>query len=186
MSARIEDDWNRLKKLRASLCEVKPKLSHPKAYAALLFIFIVVLNVAAIAADDSFIDNGDGTVTDRKSGLMWAKTDNHFDIYWKQAQEYSRKEFPGSLSRKYDNWRLPTLNELKSIYVEGADYDGYLSDCGYQVKSVPQIRLSCTIVWSSETAIGSPLAFNFYLGDAFAIELHDNKGCRVLPVRDLE
>jgi hypothetical protein len=165
---------------------MNPKMSPPKSYAVLLFIFILAFSVTAIAADDSFVDNGDGTVTDRKSGLMWAKTDNHFDIYWKQAQQWSRKEFPATLSRKYDNWRLPTLAELQSLYVESADYDGYRSDCGYQVKSVPQIRLSCTIVWSSETAVGSPLAYNFYIGDAFAIDLHDNKGCRVLAVRNLK
>jgi hypothetical protein len=93
MSTGDDDAWNRLKKLLASLCEMKPKMSHPKSYAALLFTFILVFSVAATAADDSFIDNGDGTVTDRKSGLMWAKTDNHFDIYWKHAQEWSRKDF---------------------------------------------------------------------------------------------
>ena len=165
---------------------MKPKMSHPKSYAALLLIFILVYSTATIAADESFVDNGDGTVTDRKTRLMWAKTDNQFDIYWKQALEWSRKDFPSILARKYDNWRLPTLSELQTLYVESADYDGYHSDCGFQVKCVPQIRLSCTIIWSSETAVGSPLAFNFYIGDVFAIEPHDNKGCRVLPVRNLK
>jgi hypothetical protein len=48
------------------------------------------------------------------------------------------------------------------------------------------IRPSCTIIWSSETAMGSPLAFNFYLGSAFAIDIIDDKGCRVLAVRNLK
>ena len=162
------------------------KMPHPGSCPALLFICVLVFSVSAVAADDRFIDNGDGTVTDRKLGLMWANSDNQFDIVWKQAQDWSLNVFPNTLARNYDNWRLPTLNELQSLYVESANYIGYLSDCGYQVKAIPQIRLSCTIVWSSETALGSPLAYNFYIGNAFAIDLHDNKGCRVLPVRNLK
>jgi hypothetical protein len=29
---------------------------------------------------DRFTDNGDGTITDHKLGLMWSKTDNQGDI----------------------------------------------------------------------------------------------------------
>lgn len=161
-------------------------MPHPRPYAALLLVFGVVLIVSTATAADRFIDNGDGTVTDRKSGLMWSKADNQFDIFWKQAQDWSRNDFPDTVTRKYDNWRLPTIKELQSLYVESGNYKGYPTDCGFQVKAIPQIRLSCTIVWSSETALGSPLAFNFYIGNAFAVDVHDNKGCRALPVRDLK
>ncbi len=137
-------------------------------------------------AQDRFIDNSDGTVTDRKSGLMWAKTDNQADITWKQAQQWARTKFPESLTRKYDNWRLPTIKELIALHEEGAKFDPYQTACGFAVVIVPQIQPSCTIIWSSETAMGSPLAFNFYIGSAFAIEITDSKGCRVLPVRNLK
>jgi hypothetical protein len=157
-----------------------------KAYPALFIFFYLVLSTASLVANDRFIDNGDGTVTDRKSGLMWAQTDNQFDILWKQAQNWSKKDFPNSISRKYENWRLPTLNELESLFIEGVNYDGYETDCGHRAKTVPQIKLSCILIWSSETALGSPLAFNFNLGNAFAIDAHDNRGCRVLTVRYLK
>ena len=153
---------------------------------ALWVIFLLISLVLSAQADDRFIDNGDGTVTDRKSGLMWAQSDNRFDISWKQAQKWTRAKFPKTLSRKYDNWRLPTINELQTLHEEGSKFDAYQTDCGYRVTIVPQIRPSCTIIWSSETAMGSPLAYNFYLGNAFAINILDSKGCRALPVRNMK
>lgn len=117
---------------------------------------------------------------------MWAKTDNQYDISWKQAQQWIRMTFPGTLKRKYDNWRFPTLSELETLYEEGANYDVYQTACGYNVTIVPQLQPSCTIIWSSETAMGAPLAFNFYIGNAFAIDIIESKGCRVLPVRNLK
>ena len=157
-----------------------------KACPAIFIFFYLVLSTVPLVANDRFIDNGDGTVTDRTSGLMWAQTDNQFDILWKQAQSWSKKDFSNTRSRKYENWRLPTLNELESLFIEGVNYDGYDTDCGHHAKTVPQIKLSCILIWSSETALGSPLAFNFNLGNAFAIDRYDNKGCRVLPVRNLK
>jgi hypothetical protein len=166
--------------------EMSKKMPHKISYAALLILYFLILGIVPAEADDRFIDNGDGTVTDLKSGLMWAKTDNQFDILWKQAKDWSHNDFPKTISRKYKNWRLPTLTELKTLYVENVNFDGYPTDCGYRVKIVPQIQLSCTIIWSSETALVSPLAFNFYIGSAFAIDVHISKGCRVLPVRNLK
>ena len=145
-----------------------------------------MLGGAAVKAENRFIDNGDGTVTDREGGLMWAKTDNQRDISWKKAQKWVGVRFAKSLKKKYDNWRLPTLKELQTLHDQGAKSKPYKTACGFEVIIIPQIRPSCTIIWSSETAMGSPLAFNFYLGSAFAIDILDDKGCRVLAVRNLK
>ena len=139
-----------------------------------------------VRAEQRFIDHGNGTVTDRKLGLMWAKTDNQADIFWDRIQGWLTDEFPGTIPQLYDNWRLPTISELQSLYVEDPKYQGYQTRCGHQIKIVPQIRLSCILVWTSDTALGLPLAFNFNLGSSFTVGLHDNNGCRVLPVRSLQ
>ena len=139
-----------------------------------------------VLAEQRFIDHGNGTVTDRKLGVMWAKSDNQSDIFWDQIQGWLANDFPDTIPQLYGNWRLPTVSELKSLFVEDAKYEGYMTDCGHPVKIVPQIRLSCILVWTSNNALGLPLAFNFNIGSAFTIDLHDNKGCRVLPVRFLE
>ena len=57
----------------------------------------------------TFIDNGDGTISDTRNNLMWAKTDSYaefkYGINWFEAQDYceslNEKEFAG-----YDDWRL--------------------------------------------------------------------------------
>ena len=139
-----------------------------------------------VQAEQRFIDHGNGTVTDRKLGLMWAKNDNQRDIFWNQIQGWLADDFPDTIPQLYSNWRLPTVSELKSLFVEDAKYEGYITDCGHPVKIVPQIRLSCILIWTSDSALGLPLAFDFNIGTAFTIDLNDNKGCRVLPVRFLE
>jgi hypothetical protein len=157
----------------------------------LAVLFIVTLITIAgsydfVLAEQRFIDHGNGTITDRKLGLMWAKTDNQTDIFFNQVQGWLENDFPHTIPQLYDNWRLPTIAELQSLFVENLKYEGYGTDCGHAVKIVPQIRLSCILIWSSDTALALPLAFNFNIGNAFTIDLHDNNGCRVLPVRFLE
>jgi hypothetical protein len=151
---------------------------------------IVLITIAGshdfVQAEQRFIDHGNGTVTDRKLGLMWAKNDNQRDIFWNQIQGWLADDFSDTIPQLYSNWRLPTVSELKSLFVEDAKYEGYITDCGHPVKIVPQIRLSCILIWTSDSALGLPLAFDFNIGSAFTIDLNDNKGCRVLPVRFLE
>ena len=61
--------------------------------------------------ENDFVDNGDETVTDNATGLMWMKDDNGEGILWKEALAYAEdKEFVG-----YSDWRLPDAKELQSI-----------------------------------------------------------------------
>ncbi len=139
-----------------------------------------------LLAQQRFIDHGNGTVTDRRLGVMWAKADNQSDIYWSQVHSWLMNDFPGTIPESYNNWRLPTISELQSLYVEDPKYNGYQTDCGLMVKIVPQIRISCILIWASDTALGLPLAFNYNNGNAFSMDLNENKGSRVLAVRFLE
>jgi len=137
-------------------------------------------------SDQRFSDNGDGTVTDHQLGVMWAQADNQGDIGWKQAEAYARYSFGLTVGKQYNNWRLPTLEELQSLYVAQQTYNGYGTDCGVQVRIVSQIKLSCILVWASDVALGSHMAFNFNIGNPFTVQSYDISGCRVLPVRTLE
>ena len=162
-----------------------------KASKTLASLFIINLILITgffdfVLAEQRFIDHGNGTVTDRKLGVMWAKVDNQSDIYFNEVQSWLMNDFPGTIPQLYNNWRLPTVFELQSLYVEDPQYNGYQADCGLPVKIVPQIRISCILIWASDTALGLPLAFNFNIGNAFSIDLYEKNGCRVLPVRYLE
>lgn len=147
-------------------------------------IFIVVQSWAA----DRFTDNGDGTVTDHERGLMWGKTDNQGNINWIQAEKWVKYTFPYTLEKRYDNWRLPTLAELQSILIEDKKADGYETDCGQWVKTIPQIQLSCGWVWTSETSPTAPTArvFNFANVYHYSVRKAHNRGYRALAVRNIE
>ena len=141
---------------------------------------------APVFADDRFTDNGDGTVTDHQLGVMWAKTDNQGNINWKQANLWIKYTFPDTLEKKYDNWRLPTLTELESLYIKEKKIKGYETDCGQRVKILPVIKLSCGWVWTSETSAIQAFIFNFNRGYHYSDRMVHNKAYRALPVRDLK
>jgi hypothetical protein len=62
-----------------------------------------------------FVDNGDGTVTDRKTNLMWIKNGRRLEFisaltWWDAIQKSNGIKVGG-----HDNWRLPTLEEWSSL-----------------------------------------------------------------------
>jgi hypothetical protein len=76
----------------------------------------------------SFVDNGDGTVTDAVTGLMWQSEDDNTNYNWYQASgtydafyNYGVIDVCGSLSYAgYSDWWLPTKKELLGIVDFGA------------------------------------------------------------------
>lgn len=57
------------------------------------------------------MDNGDGTVTDTATGLMWQQCDDGAARNWEEALAYAENlELAG-----YDDWRVPDAHELQSI-----------------------------------------------------------------------
>ncbi len=60
---------------------------------------------------NDFVDNGDGTVTDRATGLMWTKRDSGTAMNWEAALKCAEDlDLAG-----HDDWRLPNAKELQSI-----------------------------------------------------------------------
>ncbi|MDY0339956.1 MAG: DUF1566 domain-containing protein [Coriobacteriia bacterium] len=69
---------------------------------------------------NDYVDNGDGTVTDEATGLMWAQADSVEGMDWEAALAWAEStDLAG-----YDDWRLPNVKELQSIvdysYAPGA------------------------------------------------------------------
>ena len=151
---------------------------------SLLIAFLVIF-VSLASAGERFTDNGDGTVTDHQLGVMWAKFDNQGDIDWRGAERWCRWG-PPQIMGKYDNWRLPTMEELKSLFLRDKKYKGYESACGQKVKMVPEIQLSCGWVWTSEVKSITARVFNFQRGYHYMELKRHWKAYRALPVRDLQ
>ncbi|RME63844.1 MAG: DUF1566 domain-containing protein, partial [Caldilineae bacterium] len=63
---------------------------------------------------NQFVDNGDGTITDSATGLMWTQDDSGQGMDWAQAlawvQQKNAENYLG-----YSDWRLPDVKELQSI-----------------------------------------------------------------------
>jgi uncharacterized repeat protein (TIGR01451 family) len=61
-----------------------------------------------------FKDNGDGTITDNLTGLMWSKNANPFNraMTWQWALENCNNNITLG---GYTDWRLPNVNELESL-----------------------------------------------------------------------
>ena len=77
-------------------------------------------NVALVEEEvPTFVDNGDGTISDTRANLMWKKDDSFkefgYGINWFEAQDYceilNEKKFAG-----YEDWRLPSGEEAKSAF----------------------------------------------------------------------
>jgi hypothetical protein len=119
---------------------------------------------AGCPTEGRFQDNGDGTVTDNCTGLMWQKdtadwngdgTISPIDQFsWQDALKYCE----GLDLVGHDDWRLPNIRELQSIV-----------DYGQAGESVdPVFRAESELYWSSSTRFniaGMAWGVDFSVGD---------------------
>ena len=68
--------------------------------------------------NNQFVDNNDGTVTDKATGLMWQKSGSS-----------------SSLGNRYANWRMPTVEELASL-IKKAKINGVHTDPVFDNKQI--------------------------------------------------
>ncbi|MCA9523944.1 MAG: DUF1566 domain-containing protein, partial [Myxococcales bacterium] len=60
---------------------------------------------------NAFVDNGDGTIADNATGLVWQQGDNGQPVSWQDALAYCETLDLGG----HSDWRLPNAKELQSI-----------------------------------------------------------------------
>ena len=123
-------------------------------------------------ASDRFLNNRDGTVTDTKTGLMWAAMENGIPINWQNSLLYCQNYSGGS----HTDWRMPTLGELESLYDPGAK-----NKRGYHVTKL--IETSAQSLWASETRGFEAARFNFTYGKVYWLRQTYSGPTRVLPMR---
>lgn len=113
---------------QASAFGVNHGTGHIKAYPAEtpgpMGNYVRAVRGEAYGVND-FVDNGDGTITDEATGLMWMRADTGTAVDWETALA-----FADSLTLAgHDDWRIPDVKELQSI----VDYSGVLPaiDAGF-------------------------------------------------------
>lgn len=117
------------------------------------------------------IDNGNGTVSDPRTGLMWAAKDNGSDIEWADAKAYCESYRVGG----YTDWRMPTQNELAGLY-----NPNITNRHGYHLSWLIDLKGGCP--WASETRGSEAAYFHFYVGGLGWSEQSNSIGHRALPV----
>lgn len=108
---------------------------------------------------NDFADNGDGTVTDLATGLMWQQADSGTGLTWQAALAYA-ENLPLA---GWQDWRLPNAKELQSLV-------DYTRAPGITASAAIDPVFSCTTItneagqadfpwyWTSTTHVGSSLA----------------------------
>lgn len=64
--------------------------------------------------ENDFIDNGDNTITDKTTGLMWKKSGSPNRMPLSEIEQYL-KEINNAKFAGYTDWRIPTIDELTSL-----------------------------------------------------------------------
>jgi hypothetical protein len=131
-----------------------------------------------------FVDNGDGTVTDKCTGLMWQKAaaDVNGDgqsteedvIRWCDALTYCQGlDFAG-----HHDWRLPNVRELQSI----VDYSRFNPAIDPAFDLIP----FTSFFWSSTSSVASPDSVwgVFFSSGSVTAELKPEGGNIVRAVRN--
>ena len=84
--------------------------------------------VEITSSDGRYIDHGNGTITDNKTNLMWTKKDSYADLGecldWNTSRSYVSSLTTGG----YNDWRMPKVEELKSIYEKSKNNKTYSGD----------------------------------------------------------
>ena len=95
---------------------------------------------------NNFVDNGDGTITDRATGLMWEKGGSSSALYYWKAKKYvsrlNKEKFLG-----YNDWRIPTLEELCSLLEQEKN------ERGQHISSL--FKDNQSVYWSMDPSVDS-------------------------------
>jgi len=145
----------------------------------IVFLFLIFICYSLLTApgitSQRFMDNGDKTVTDNQTSLMWISKDNGIPINWFDAVKYCDNLKVGG----YFDWRMPTLPKLRSLFSPNKKNQN-----GYHLnKLITTTAQSC---WSSETYGNSAGRFNFTHGKEYWLRKSYSGPTRVLAVRNLQ
>jgi hypothetical protein len=142
----------------------------------LLSVFVFTSQSQAsneIKKDGRFIAFDNGTVLDTKTNLMWAAKDNGKNINWTDAKFYCENYNGGG----YNDWRMPTKDELLSLY------NSLIWNDGHHITKL--ITLTESFLWASDVKGSEAVSVGFDYDHAswlWSSITHKSRG-RALPVR---
>lgn len=112
--------------------------------------------------------NGDSTVLDKHTKLMWAAMDNRQSVTWMEAEKYCASFKKGG----YDDWRMPKKSELAALIKANISQQG------------KTIHISSPLIWAAETQDSKGTYCDFKAGRCSWMEKVVSISLHALPVRD--
>ena len=109
-----------------------------------------------------FTDNGNGTITDNVTNLLWQKIHSTDSLSWEQSLTYADTATIGG----YTDWRLPNIKELQSINDENL--------INPSVNNAFFSNVGVNKFWSS-TSLPNQTTKAWYLSTQFGITTYDAK-----------
>jgi hypothetical protein len=87
--------------------------------------FVQLVRGPATYGTNSFSNNGDGTVTDTNTGLMWTQSDCGSAMTWQDALAWVQSRNSANYLG-HNDWRMPNAKELHSLvnYANAPDHNG--------------------------------------------------------------
>ncbi len=144
-------------------------------------IFVFLALIAGPALGD-LRNNDDGTVSEPEGSLVWTAMGNGEDINFPDARDHCA----GLGLAARSDWRLPTLEEAKSLYRPDKEPRNSYE---YRGKSYPlriddAFSLTAPGIWTSSASYrGVPTTFLFSSGRDFSWRGEHSNFSRVLCVR---
>ena len=90
-----------------------------RGISGIAFIMLLLQLSVINGLATNFTDNGDGTVTDSGTELMWQQGDDGIERNWGDALSHCE----GLSLAGYSDWKLPDIKELESITIDTATAD---------------------------------------------------------------
>ena len=121
----VSTGWNGAKVFGVNFADGRIKGYGISSPGGAMTFFVLCVRGNPAYGKNSFTDNGDGTITDKATGLMWSKGDSGTGMDWEEALAWVQAKNTGQYLG-YSDWRLPDAKELQSIvdYTRSPDTTG--------------------------------------------------------------
>jgi hypothetical protein len=143
----------------------------------------------------AYTDNGNGTITDTRTGLMWEKLSADGTIHdkdtaytWLNAFSTKVATLNADSFAGFTDWRVPNVNELQSLVAYGTSYPAI--DAAFNTNCAATctvLTCSCTqsnAYWSSSSYVDIPSnAWAVYFLDGYVVGYLKDNSAYVRAVR---
>ncbi|QPJ66577.1 MAG: DUF1566 domain-containing protein [Candidatus Nitrohelix vancouverensis] len=128
---------------------------------------------------ERFIDNGNGTITDQITGLMWQEAYSYPEkgayFSWYDANEYIDR-LNETKEGGWSDWRLPSRWEIQSLYEIAKPFQSRGKTFILHIDPIFEFSYgSC--FWTRETRLSAALGFEFDRGDMHWYPRGSISGC---------